>query len=269
MNCEQIARLFPDYLQRSLGNDELIAVKRHLEGCGDCREHAALWQQLALLPPEQPSENLRARFDTMLSAFEEGRWENTSLESARRRLWPAWTSGSWLRMPLAQTALALIFLTAGFFGGRHFEAAPGVQTQELTAMHRELGSMRQLVVLSMLQNQLASERLQGVTWSRQVESPDPEILAALLHTLRLDPSVDVRLAALDALRRDARQPQVRAGLMDSLQAQQSPLVQIALIDLLVELRESDAATQLRKFQQTPDLNPAVKQRAQWGIQQLS
>jgi HEAT repeats len=91
----------------------------------------------------------------------------------------------------------------------------------------------------------------------------------LLHTLRLDPSVDVRLAALDALRRDARQPQVRAGLMDSLQAQQSPLVQIALIDLLVELRESDAATQLRKFQQTPDLNPAVKQRAQWGIQQLS
>lgn len=165
--------------------------------------------------------------------------------------------------------MALIFLAAGFFVGRHSDSTRNADSQELMAMHRELGSMRQLVVLSMLQNQLASERLQGVTWSRQVERPDPEILSALLHTLRLDPSVDVRLAALDALRRYGSQPQVRTGLIESLQVQQSPLVQIALIDLLVELKERDATAPLRKFQQAPDLNPAVKQRVQWGIQQLS
>jgi hypothetical protein len=269
MNCEEIAKLFPDYLLRSLPSDELRTVQQHLESCDDCRENAALWQKLALLPQEEPTENLRARFDTMLSAFEEGRWENTSRESARRTLWPARSAGSWLRMPLAQAAMALIFLAAGFFVGRHSDWTRNTDSQELMAMHRELGSMRQLVVLSMLQNQLASERLQGVTWSRQVERPDPEILSALLHTLRLDQSVDVRLAALDALRRYGSQPQVRTGLIESLQVQQSPLVQIALIDLLVELKERDAATPLRKFQQAPDLNPAVRQRVQWGIQQLS
>ncbi len=269
MNCEQIDKLFPDYLQHTLRLDEMRTVEQHLESCGECRENAAFWQELALMPREEPTENLRARFDTMLSAFEEGRWENTSRESARRSLRPGWTAGAWLRMPLAQAALALMFLAAGFLVGRHSDATQSTESQELTAMHRELGSMRQLVVLSMLQNQLASERLQGVTWSRQVERPDPEILSALLHTLRLDPSVDVRLAALDALRRYGSQPQVRTGLIDSLQVQQSPLVQIALIDLLVELKERDAATPLRKFQQVPGLNPAVRQRVQWGIQQLS
>ena len=136
-------------------------------------------------------------------------------------------------------------------------------------MQNELVSMRQMVALSLLQQQAASERLQGVTWSTRVDRPDPEILSALLHTLRYDSSVDVRLAALDALRRYSNQPEVRTGLVDALQARQSPLVQIALIDLFVELRDASVVPHLRRFQQEPDLNPEVRQRAQWGVQQLS
>jgi HEAT repeat protein len=102
-----------------------------------------------------------------------------------------------------------------------------------------------------------------------VGEADPEILAALLHTLRYDASVDVRLAALDALRHYGDQRQVRNGLVDALQRQQSPLVQIALIDLLVELRDSDAVQHLKTFERTPNLNPAVRQRLEWGVRQLS
>jgi hypothetical protein len=81
--------------------------------------------------------------------------------------------------------------------------------------------------------------------------------------------VDVRLAALDALRRYNTEPKVRKGLVDALQTQQSPLVQIALIDALVDLHESDAVQHIKKFEQTPNLNPTVRQRAQWGINKLS
>ena len=94
-------------------------------------------------------------------------------------------------------------------------------------------------------------------------------MAALLHTLRHDTSVDVRLAALDSLRRYNNESQVRKGLVDSLQAQQSPMVQIALIDMMVEMREKSAVPHIKKFQESPDLNPTVKQRAQWGIDRLS
>jgi len=121
----------------------------------------------------------------------------------------------------------------------------------------------------MLEQQSASQRLQGVNFSTQVERPDPEIATALLHALRFDSSVDVRLAALDALRRYKDDQQVRSGLLNALQDQQSPLVQIALIDLFVEMRESDAKDRLRSIEQDSKVNPVVRQRAQWGIQQLS
>ncbi len=129
--------------------------------------------------------------------------------------------------------------------------------------------MRQLVVLSLLQQQSASERLRAVTWSVRSNRADPEILSALTDTLRFDPSADVRLAALDALRHFSGQPRVRSELVDALRGQQSPLVQIGLIDLLVDLGEESALQRLKEFAQEQDLNPLVRQRAQAGIAQLT
>jgi hypothetical protein len=121
----------------------------------------------------------------------------------------------------------------------------------------------------MLQQQSASSRLEGVSWSTRDPQLNPQVLSALLHTLRYDPSVDVRLAALDALSRHGRQPQVQKGILDSLPEQQSPLVQMALIDLLLEWREPDAAQRLQALQQIPNLNPIVRQRAEWARSKLN
>jgi hypothetical protein len=46
-------------------------------------------------------------------------------------------------------------------------------------------------------------------------------------------------------------------------------VQVALIDLMLEWRDPDAAQRLRNFVQTPNLNPAVKQRADWALSRLN
>ena len=273
MKCEEIAQLLPDYLGRSLKNDKIKLVDDHVTECPECRAQVAVWEKLSLIPDEQPSPMLRSRFEAMLNAYEEGKSEKVSLEAERRSAGTSWNLWAWMRAPLAQAAFALIFVAAGFLVGRHVEGDRqnnNGNTQELAALHKELTSTRQLVALSLLQQQSASERLQGVTWSTRVGGqPDPEILGALLHTLHYDASVDVRLAALDALRHYGDQQQVRSGLVDALQRQQSPLVQIALIDLLVELRDDDAVQHLKNFEQTPNLNPAVRQRVEWGVRQLS
>jgi hypothetical protein len=257
----------PDYLQESLGDEQLAAAKAHSAECADCRGMIALWGKLSELPEEHARPALRARFEAMLNAFQEGRWEHEKLKTARKTI-PSWGFADLFRAPAAQVAFAMLFLVIGVFIGRYLDK-PAANTQELAALHSEVSSMRQLVVLSLLQQQSASERLQGVNWSLQVKRADPEILSALLHTLRFDSSVDVKLAALDALRRYNTDPQVRKGLVDALQAQQSPMVQIALIDTLVELHESDAVEHIKKFQKTPNLNPTVRQRAEWGINKLS
>jgi HEAT repeat protein len=129
--------------------------------------------------------------------------------------------------------------------------------------------MKQMVVLSMLQQQSAGERLQGVTFSTREQAADPRVLSALLRTLRYDSSVDVRLAALDALTRHGNQPQVRKGLMEALEGQQSPLVQVGLIDFLVESRDTTARQQLESLKLKPNLNPDVRERAEWAISKLN
>jgi anti-sigma factor RsiW len=273
MKCEEIAQLLPDYLRRNLKGDKIKLVEEHIAQCAECHAQVAIWEKLSLIPDEEPSPILRSRFEAMLNAYEEGKSEKTSLKVAHRDAGGGWNLWGWMRAPLAQAAFALIFLAAGFMVGRHIEGDRqnnnNGNTQELAALHKELTSTRQLVALSLLQQQSASERLQGVTWSTRVGQADPEILAALLHTLRYDASVDVRLAALDALRRYGDQREVRTGLVDALQRQQSPLVQIALIDLLVELCDAEAVQHLKNFEQTPNLNPAVRQRLEWGVRQLS
>jgi HEAT repeats len=267
VKCEGIAESLSEYLQGSLDDKQSGEVAEHLQACADCADQVAIWKKLALLPEEKPSPASRARFEAMLDAYRSGRDAQSapSREAPERRGF--WDALIWLGRPAGVLAWSVVLLALGIYIGtrvRTHESHP----QELAAMHSELASMRQLVALSMLQQQSASARLQGVTWTRREEQLDPQVFSALLHTLRYDPSVDVRLAALDALSRHGGQPQVHRSVADALQEQQSPLVQVALIDLLLEWKDPEAAQRLHKLEQSPNLNPTVRQRAEWAISKL-
>ncbi len=278
MKCEEIGELLPDYLQGRLNSDLTIPVEKHLAGCTECSEEAALWKNLALLPEEQPSPALADRFKAMLESYQEGRWEKSSLVTERKteanpeanpekNATPMfWGLGTLRHMPAAGIVWACLFLACGYLIGRHSDR--GAEAQ-LNAVRQELTATRQMVALSMLQQQSASQRLEGVSWTTRVTGPNPEVLNALFHTLRFDSNVDVRLASLDALGRYAGSPEIRRELVDALPNQQSPLVQIAIVDLLVDMHDRSAVPQFRKFEQGSKLDPTVKKRVEWGIEQLN
>ena len=168
--------------------------------------------------------------------------------------------------------LALVLLLAGLGGGWWLRGLSGpVQDQrsEIAGLREEVHDTRQLVVLSMLQQQSANDRLAGVSYSNHFSPPDPRIVQALLHSLQYDPSPDVRLAALDALQRAGREGEAASaatrGLVEAFQYQKSPLVQIALVDSFVELRPPEARTLLQKVSNDPAYSPEVRQRAAWGL----
>jgi anti-sigma-K factor RskA len=269
MKCEEIAELLPDYFEGSLKAEQDDLVEQHIEQCADCREEVAIWKKLSLLPVEQPSAGSRERFEAMLHAYQTGRNDKASAGFEREKRESVW---NWLRSPVGAVAWSAALLVIGIVAGNYFgnkTTHSNTGQDEIAAMHTELTNMRQMVVLSMLQQQSASERLQGVSYSRREDQLDPQVMSALVHTLRYDGSVDVRLAALDALSRHGAQPQVHKGVVDALQEQQSPLVQVALIDLMLEWRDPDAAQRLRNFEQTPNLNPTVRQRADWALSRLN
>lgn len=272
MNCEAIGELLPDYLQGRLSPELAGEVERHLSGCPVCGEEAALWQKLALLPEEQPSPALETRFKAMLESYQECRWEKSSLATEKQKK-PSpmlWGLGNWRQLPVAGVVWACVFLICGFLIGKNFERGPDSASKaQIEELRTELAGTRQLVALSMLQQQSASQRLEGVSWSTRLQQPDPKVMDALFHTLRFDNSVDVRLASLDALSRYTGRPEVRRELVSALQEKQSPLVQIALIDLLVDLHDQNAVPQLKRFQQDPKIDPNVRKHVDWGIDQLN
>lgn len=271
MNCEEIGELLPDYLQGRLGDIQAAEVEKHLAECAACGEEAALWQKLALLPEEQPSNALRVKFKVMLEGYQSAQSEkkNPVAEKSKAPVPMLWGLGNWRQLPIAGIVWACLFLACGYFIGKHSDHGSTEAQSTIATMQQDLAATRQMVALSMLQQQSASQRLEGVSWSTRLPDPDAQVLGALQHTLQFDNSVDVRLAALDALSRYAGRPEIRSNLVDALQTKQSPLVQVALIDLLVDLHDKGVVTQFKKFQQDPKLDPTVKKRVDWGIQQLN
>ena len=136
-----------------------------------------------------------------------------------------------------QFALSLGLLCAGLVGG-HLATVREHTNPEISQLRGEIHNMRQLVTLSLLQQQSASDRLQGVNWSYRAEQSDTEVLSALLHTINQDQSVNVRLAAVDACGILATVLSRERGWCNHSAKQTSPLIQISVIELLVELRET-------------------------------
>ena len=125
------------------------------------------------------------------------------------------------------------------------------------------------MAVSLLDQRSPSERIRGVNLSYGIEQPDTQTLTKLLDALNSDPNVNVRLAAVNALYLFRDNEIVREGLVKSLSRQSSPLVQVALIDLMVDIRERQAIDALKQLIQDEELTPEVKQRAEQSIQQLS
>jgi HEAT repeat protein len=163
-------------------------------------------------------------------------------------------------------AAAAGLLAAGIFLGRVVSQPGG--NPEMAQLRGQVEGLRQMVALSMLQQQSPSARMRGVTYSEQISQPDKQVLDALLQAVNHDSNVNVRLSAVDALQKFASDPEVTRAMADSIPGQETPLVQIALIDLVVDLKDPAAVTELRQVAGNDSLNPSVRERAAWAIERL-
>jgi hypothetical protein len=262
MNCEESRLHFAAALERQ---DEPPSPewKAHLEGCAACREELDTlrthWAALGLLGDAEPSSNLRRGFYHALEAYQDG-----LTQASTSKWWNAW----WPRRPAFQAAFAVMLLVAGAGIGFLTARPAGQPAHEVAQLRTEIGTLRQLIALSMLQQQSAVDRLQGVTWAARTEPSDMEVLGALLRTINQDPSIDVRLAAVDALGEFANSPVARRGLTQSLAKQTSPLMQIAVIDVLVRIRERSAVGPIRELLADQNLNETVRLRAENALRRL-
>ncbi len=201
-----------------------------MAGCASCRANAALWEAMGEMPEALPAADLPARFERRI---------------APRPSAPRWAWG----------AVAVLVGVLSFVAGRY--TAPRTEA-DIASLRGEVRSLREVVALSLLDQQSASERLRGIRYSAALEGTDPEVVDALSRTLSNDSSVDVRLAAAEALRRFPLPVAARESAWKLLEQDDSPLVQIAVIDLLAAGKDPGARARLEKLRDRAGLDANVR-----------
>ncbi len=267
MRCEDAVVDIGTSLSRELAREAEARLREHLVECAACRVERdrlrEIWKGLGELQPETPdSEGMQRRFLTMLDSFQNGADQARvqMLDGAARRT--GWSAA------VAWAGALAAALLLGVVVGRGTAGAPAAAAADIALLRQELHDTRELVTLSLLRQSSASDRLRGVSWTERIDEPGVEVVSALLDALSHDSNVNVRLAAVDALARFADRPGVRRGAVAALADARSPLVQIALIDLLVQLKEPASRDTLRQLADDDGTDTSVRGRASWGLQQL-
>jgi hypothetical protein len=285
MNCEKIREQIPECLGGRLDKAAREKLVEHLETCASCRtevaELNAVWRALESMkavetePATVSLSSMKLRFMEVLEAYKAGAGQPTGLASQTPK---AGLRGGWFvpTHPVWQIAMAASLLLGGVFLGRYqssLQPALPPNTElahtEVAQLKGEVESLRQLVALSMLQQQSPSARLRGVSYSEAMSQPDQQVEQALLYAVNHDSNVNVRLSAVDALQKFARSPGVIGAMVQAIPVQDSPLVQIALIDMLVQLNAKTETPALVKLSLDGQTDEVVRQRAAWAVQKLA
>ncbi len=274
MNCETVQERLTARLTGELDPAEVPGLEAHLESCADCaaeaRAFAEVWRELAEPAGGIPTARMRQRLDTLLASELANVAPLPFAERTRsaRRAAPAgaWSGLERHLLPLA--AMLLLGLGLGYFAFGHRDADLA-SSQSLQSLQREVGDLHEMVALSLLERGSVSERLQGVSYGREISAgeaqvggaPNAEngrIVEALFARLIEDPNVNVRLAALEALRPSAERPSHRGQLVAAVARQSSPLVALSLIDLLLESGTDAARHDLEQLLANDQLEPVVR-----------
>lgn len=269
MKCQKLQELIPDYLAGEIPGDELGSFHAHLAECSDCRveleQAQSMWRTLGEIREEEPGPGLRGRFYAMLEDEKRSAAETPGGIPWTVRV-EAWLDSWWPRRPAVQMAMTVAVLVAGLAVGAGVigsgvERAPQ-PNGEIAELRGEVEQMHEMVSLSLLDQDSSTDRLRGVNWSSRVNEPSQTLLTSLTNTLSSDPNESVRMAAVDALARFSDQPGVVDVLTGSLTQETSPMVQVALIDLLIAIQEKKALEALKNFIELQNVAPQVREHAE-------
>ncbi len=257
MEKEKIEDLLIDYIDGKLTEADRLLVEKELLINEETRklydQLKEVMQSIEKSTTLQPSAKLKNDFNLFLTS---------ELKTVKE------TKTIFFQPSFYRVAAALAFLIIG--GGIFFLIRNQYANQqaELEAMRKEVATTK-LTLMAMLDNQQsASQRVLGATVAYKMEHTDDEIITALVKAMNEDENSNVRLAALDALRKFYHQKNVRTTLIASMATQKDPIVQIALIRLLAEMKEKEIVNELKHITTDDESLPAVKDEAYVALNQL-
>ena len=187
----------------------------------------AIWNALGDLPLEEPGDGIRHRFHRELERARRRSFASRLCEFAGFPDNPGWATAA---------ACLLAGLLIGQVAGRTMGGGSGDEGR-LAALESHVAELNRNLVLDRINSTEPGKRLQGVMDAAYLAEEDPAITAALLERAASDRVASIRSAAIGALGPRMASPDVGRQLMELLAEADSPLVQFALVELV--LRHGD------------------------------
>ena len=205
-----------------------------------------IWHALGDLPQAEPSAQLRRAFYGELERAGSRHW------SSRLRAWLGFSNNAgWI----TAAACLLIGFGAARLAVQQSAIAPGIEPARLAALEESVATLKRQVVLDRLQNDEPGTRLLGVYDASSLVRDDYQIAQALLVRASQDQSPSVRSAAIDALGPQLNSDAVGGELMSLLESAESPIVQLALVDLVLRHGNPQQLAQLLRLANENRLYP--------------
>jgi hypothetical protein len=255
MNEIQIQELVRKYNQGVATAEEKLALEKLLEAgevqLEELSDAKFFHQEVMTMPFPSPPASLDAKFYLMLDKERGG----SSTPAKTVFMFPSM---------LLRIAAAVLVLVTGI-GIGHFLLPKNADQNQVKDLTQEVSDLKEMVMLSLLDKEEATERLKAVTLTQEMNSASATVTNALVSTLNNDPNVNVRLAALEALKPYVQNGEIREELIRSIAKQESPLVQVALAELMAAIQEKKSVTALEKIVKDRNTPEEVKKRIQESI----
>lgn len=253
-----------DYLRGEISLDDKVVFEKFLSSNPSYQKEfedlKLVWETSDVIIAPEPSEAMNVQFFDMLnSETEEQKKSNLNWFNQLTN------SLSFLMKP--QFAYGLLLLGIGLSIG-YFLNSDDTRTVTNIVANDETEEVREQLVLTLLEQPSANKRLQAVNEASKLNVANQRVIKALFTTLNSDPNINVRLVAIESLAKYAETPEVRMELVKSIGLQDSPLVQIALADLMVALQEKTSIESMKELLEKPDIDTTVKQKLEESINHI-
>jgi hypothetical protein len=256
MDAEKIQELLFRYNSGQAGADEIKELETLIADgfvqLDDIEGFERIESNILAMETPEPSPSLNNRFYQMLR---EEKKANASTG------WRA--SFNWNNL-MPRFAFATLTLLVGL-GIGYLMRSPAQKEKQIETLSHEISELKEMMMLSMLEKESATDRLKAVNLTQGMDQAGIKVTSALLQTLNNDENVNVRLAALDALKPFTEDSQIREALIRSIANQKSPLVQVAMAELMAALQEKAAVGELQKLLKDSETPSDIKEKIQESI----
>ena len=238
-----------DYLLNNLSKKEAKFFETQLMNDNGFKKNfeyiKKTWNQLSILDDSpEPNATMDAQFYQMLEA---------NIKSSKSNRFNSFISSTFIFSK--SNSLKLAYAVCLIFIG----SVIGIKINESMVnngltRHNELEQ-----AIYLLNEPEVNKRLQGVNKINHLTSIDNNLLNVLLKSLNSDSNVNVRLSILDFLVQFKNDDNVIKGLIESIPFQDSPIIQMTLVELMVSIENKEGIEAFEKLIDLKNINPTVKE----------